>query len=337
MEINWIVLLMLLVIPGLLAAALVWIYVQDIPIRSWVETSGRIVTSTSAARDVRKQEFRTTGESSDTDFITSETIETKNFADVHYEFSVAGKTYSGSRIDLSVDSGNFHVAETLARYPVGKIVSVFYKPTNPNECILERDDLKNLRNGWFAVAVLVALCVGGVVGVGRLAEIVRGVVAIPKLTPLVVALGLFSFFLAIFARMVGQKGRAMRGWSKTRGQIVHSAVEETVEKHNRPGMARDYTQTMYVSRVVYKYDVGGNSYQGDNAGTAVSSNTPALAAKYVARFPLNTMVDVAFNPAVPTESTLDPGTGYLGIVLWTIAALFAAAAFAVTKITGGVH
>jgi hypothetical protein len=225
----------------------------------------------------------------------------------------------------------------LARYPVGKTVSVFYKPTNPNECILERDDPKNLRNGWFAVAVLIALCVGGVVGVGRLAEIVRGVVAMPKLTPLVVALGLFSFFLALFARMVGQKSRAMHNWSKTQGQIVHSAVEERQEQHDRPGMERDYAQTMYVSRVVYKYDVGGNSYQGDNAGTAVSSSTPALAAKYVARFPLNTMVDVSFNPQDPTESTLDPGTGYLGIILWMLAALFAAAAFGATKITGGVY
>jgi uncharacterized protein DUF3592 len=328
---------MLLVAPGLLAAALVWIYIQDIPIRSWIETSGRIVSSIPAARDVRKKVFRTTGESGDTDFITSEMIETKNFADVHYEFSVAGKTYTGSRIDLSVDSGNFHVAEILARYPAGKTVPVFYNPKNPNECILDRDDPKNLRAGWFAVALLVALCVGGVIGVGRLAELVRGAVAIPKLTPLVVALGLFSFFIVIFALMIGQKGRAMRGWSKTRGQIVHSAVEETLEKHNRPGLARDYTQTIYVSRVVYKYDVGGNSYQGDNTGTAVGSNTPALAAKYVARFPLNAMVDVAFNPAVPTESTLDPSTGYIGIVLWTLAALFAAAAFATTKITGGVY
>jgi hypothetical protein len=336
-DINWTVLLMLLLVPGLLAVALVWIYVQDLPIRSWVEASGRIVSSKSAAREVRKKEFRTMGESGDTDFITSEKIETKNFADVHYEFSVAGKTYTGSRIDLSVDSGNFQVAEILARYPAGKVVSVFYKPTNPNECILERDDPKNLRQGWFAVAVLVALCVGAVVGVGRLAEIVRGAVAIPKLTPLVVALGLFSFFLAIFARMIGQKSRAMRGWSKTQGQIVHSAVEETQEQHNRPGMARDYSQTMYVSRVVYKYEAGGNSYQGDNTGTAVGSNTPALAAKYVARFPLNATVDVAFNPQVSTESTLDPSTGYVGIVLWTLAALFAAAAFGATKITGGVY
>jgi hypothetical protein len=328
---------MLLVVPGLLAAALVWIYIQDIPIRSWIETSGRIVSSTSAARDVRKKEFRTMGESGDTDFITSEKIETRNFAKVSYEFSVAGKSYSGSRIDLSVDSGNFQVAEILARYPAGKTVPVFYNPQNPNECILERDDPKNLRNGWLAVAVLVALCVGGVIGVGRLAEIVRGAVAIPKLTPLVVALGLFSLFIALFARMVGQKSRAMRGWSKTRGQIVHSAVEETLETHNRPGMARDYIQTMYVSRVVYKYDVGGNSYQVDNTGTAVGSNTPATAAKYVARFPLNAMVDVAFNPQVPTESTLDPSTGYIGIVLWTISILFAAAAFATTKITGGVY
>jgi uncharacterized protein DUF3592 len=32
------------------------------------------------------------------------------------------------------------VAETLKRYPDGKIVTVFYDPDHPEQCILERDD-----------------------------------------------------------------------------------------------------------------------------------------------------------------------------------------------------
>jgi hypothetical protein len=65
---------------------------------------------------------------------------------------------------------------------------------------------------------------------------------------MVIVLDLFSFFLAVFAHMIGQKGRAMRGWPKTRGQIALSAVEPTLRQHQRPYPRRDYTDTMYGPR-----------------------------------------------------------------------------------------
>jgi hypothetical protein len=330
---SWKLLLILLAIPGLLMAVLLWITIQDFRIRSWRQAAGRIVSSKPVARSVHGKKFETSGRQGSTDFITTETIDTRNFAEVRYEFSVAGKSFCGSRIDLAEDRGNFEVAETLQRYPQGKAVTVYYNPKNPDECILERDDPKNLRAGWYSFAMLVALCFGGVFGISRFAELVRGAIAVPKLTPMVVILGLFAFFLAVFAHMIGQKGRAMRGWPKTRGQVVQSAVEPTLRKHHRPYPRREYTETIYVSRVVYTYDVGGISFQGDNSGVAVGSSTPGLAAKYIARFPLNAVVDVFFNPQIPTESTLHPSVGILGIVVWTIAALFAAAALMVAGLT----
>jgi Protein of unknown function (DUF3592) len=335
MEPKWVILCGLLAIPGLTAAALIWIQVQDARVRSWRQASGRVVSSQPVARTIRRERHRAEGRSGHTDFVTDETIETRNFAAVAYEFVVAGKTYRGSRIDLAVDSGNFEVAETLKRYPEGAIVTVFYDPEHPDQCILERDDPKNLRKGWLSVVVMVVLIVGGVLGVEQVADIVRGAIAHPKRTPLVMALGLFGIVIAVFARMVGQKKREMRSWTTTAGRIVQSAVATTVRTHDKPSsMRRDYTETIYVPRIVYRYDADGRSFEGDDIGGAWSGSTPAIAQKTVARFPLDTAVTVFFNPGNPTESTLAPGVGYIEIVLWTVAALLAAAAVAADIVPG---
>ena len=330
MDTRTIILCALLAIPALIAAALIWIQIQDFRIRSWQQASGRIVTSQAVARTVRKTRHRTAGRVGHTDFITDETAETRNFAEVAYDFAVAGTTYRGERIDLSVDSGNVDVAETLKRYPVGAIVTVFYDSHDPTQCILERDDPKNIRAGWLSVVVMVVLIVVGFEGVDHVADIVRGAVGHPRRTPLIMALGVFAVVLALFARMVGQKTREMRSWTRADGRIVQSTVEATVRTHDKPSsMRRRYTDTIYLPRIVYRYDAGGQPYEGDDVGAIVGGGTPAAAEKTVARFPLASPVTVFFNPANPTQSTLVPGTGYLEIVLWTVAALLATVALTV--------
>jgi hypothetical protein len=335
MDTRWIILCALLAIPALVAAALIWIQVQDFRIRSWRQASGRIVVSQAVARTVRKTRHRTAGTAGHTDFITDETVETRNFAEVAYEFAVAGTTYRGARIDLSVDAGNVDVAATLTRYPVGAAVTVFYDPDDPTQCILERDDPRNIRAGWLSVVVMVVLIVGGFLGVDHVADVVRGAIDHPRRTPLIMVLGVFAVVLALFARVVGQKTREMRSWTRTDGRIVQSAVETTVRTHDKPSsMRRRYTDTIYMPRIVYRYDAGGHPFEGDDVGTIVGGGTPATAEKTVARFPVNSPVTVFFNPANPTQSTLAPGTGYLEIALWMIAALLAAAALTVDLVPG---
>ena len=329
MDTRWIILCGLLVVPALLAAALIWIAIQDRRIRTWRQASGRIVSAQAVARTVRRERHRTEGSPGHTDFVTDETLETRNFAEVAYEFAVGGKTCRGSRIDLSTDSGNVEVVETLKRYPAGAIVTVFYDPADPTQCILERDDPKNLRAGWLAVAILTVLIVGGVLGVDRLADVVRGVIGDAKRAPLVVALGLFAAVVALFAMMLGRKRREMRNWAKTAGRIVQSTVETTVRQDSRPGsMQGTVTQTMYVPRIVYRYDAGGISLEGDDIGGTWSASTPAVAEKYVARFPVNATVEVYFNPSNATESTLAPPGRTVEVILWAIAMLLTAAAVA---------
>ena len=44
-----------------------------------------------------------------------------------------------NRVSIGEDLGNFGVEETIANYPVGKIVTVYYNPRMPREAVLERD------------------------------------------------------------------------------------------------------------------------------------------------------------------------------------------------------
>ena len=328
METSSIVLIFCLSIPALVAAATIWIQIQNRRVRSWKETPGRIVSSAPVAREIRSTQTRASGRHGNTDFVTNETVETRNFAEISYAFTVGANSYRGHRISLAVDSGNFEVAETLQRYPEGKAVTVVYDPSNPNECILERDDPSNIRKAWFAVVVLVALIVAGYFAITLGAERLRGIIAVPAMTPLVVVLGLFALAMMLFARMTGMQARAMKRWPKAAGHITRSEVETTMQQHNKP-RGRDYDVTMYVPRVVYTYQVNGVSFEGDNVGWSGSANTPAFAEKFVKRFALQTPVEVFYDPQAPTQSTLAPGGGgMLTLALWLIALGFVGAAYA---------
>lgn len=58
---------------------------------------------------------------------------------VSYSFEVDGKKYHGDRIIF----GNYYTKkeqalERLANYPKGKLISVYYDPSNPSDCTLDR-------------------------------------------------------------------------------------------------------------------------------------------------------------------------------------------------------
>ena len=301
---------------------------QNFRIRAWRQTNGRIVASRNEAREVKEIEHRSEGGDRSSSLVSQETLETRNFAVIGYEFTVDGKRYQGSRIDLAVDSGNFEVAKKLRRYPIGKIVPVIYNPVDPSQCILERVDPKIVRSGWFAVVVLVAIIVGGVYGGGYLVEFARGSMPRPDNLPLVGFIGLFALVLLGFARMIALKGHEMRSWQQTPGEIVASEVATTERSDTSSNSSRTYYQTIYVPRVVFEFAVEGVNYRGDNIGAIVSASTPGPATKCIARFPVKTRVDVFYNPDAPTECALDIRVGYAPLILRLLAAGIAFGALA---------
>ena len=92
-------------------------------------------------------------------------FEERNFADIIYEHSVAGRKLRNNRVSIGEDRGNFEVAETIAKYPVGAVVTVYDNPLHPDEAALERDLPKGL---WgclgIGTAIVLAIVFGSAIG-----------------------------------------------------------------------------------------------------------------------------------------------------------------------------
>lgn len=62
------------------------------------------------------------------------------YADIKYEYEVAGETFLGDRVFWGeYGTGSLDpMQEIVDRYPVGKKVTVYYDPANPKKAVLER-------------------------------------------------------------------------------------------------------------------------------------------------------------------------------------------------------
>ena len=123
--------LMVLIYPVLLPAAfalvlcvfVVWKAWREAQVRRWPQASGRI---TASGLQPRRRRFR------------QEATRLDNIPALGYEFSVADRRYVGSRLGLNTEYAGIDVGALVARYPVGAIVPVYYNPSDPNDCLLDR-------------------------------------------------------------------------------------------------------------------------------------------------------------------------------------------------------
>ncbi len=131
-DLPWFVFALLLLPLGLIVFAAVYQSLEVRAARQWPSTAGKVVISNSEVREVRVIEAH------------GHRFEPRNFANIVYQYSVSGQTVRNNRVSIGEDSGNFEVAETIARYPAGAAVTVYYNPRHPHEAVLERDPAKGL-------------------------------------------------------------------------------------------------------------------------------------------------------------------------------------------------
>ncbi|WP_425442910.1 DUF3592 domain-containing protein [Solemya velesiana gill symbiont] len=84
-------------------------------------------------------------------------------ADIRYEYSVAGTSYSGTDVTIErIWTQDKAVAKsTLQRYPIGARVTVYYDPSTPRRSVLE----PGMKGGWPAQIELgVIFCVVSLIG-----------------------------------------------------------------------------------------------------------------------------------------------------------------------------
>ena len=286
--------------------------------RSWPQVSGKVVSSVAEVREVRV---------SDDEREDGYRKESRNFANVAYEYSVSGRKLSCNRISIGEDLGNFQVAEKLAKYPAGSIVTVYYNPRHPDQAVLERDLPKGL---WGCLgigsAIVVAIIFGSAFGLNQSYNWLAHHVGRPDLAGMVVGFGAFGLVIGLMGWAVRRQASMATRWPVVPGTIKLSEMEEYHEA-SEPGEARG--TEMFGKRVTYTYSYQNVRYTNECA--RVAAGTPQASTKMLeklmSRYQDGATVDVHVNPDNPAEATLDArGEGRIAYVLWGIAAIFAALA-----------
>jgi hypothetical protein len=288
---------------------------------AWPSTPGKVVASNSQIRDVRVMDdgredgFR---------------LEPRNFANVLYEYSVSGARFSNNRVSIAEDRGDFEVAETIARYPVGASVTVYYNSLHPRDAVLERDlpQGKLWRILGITTAVTMAVVLGAAFGLNQLTEWLGVKLAHPKMSPPAVFFGAFGLVLALFAMALRKQAALAKKWPVVPGTIRMSDLE-TYRAAPTGAFSRGPVMVRRQVSYDYRYDNVAYSRVEGSLATGRNSTSGWLARKFTNAWQDGAGVDVYVNPSNPSEATLKPGAGFVVPLLWLAALAFWAGAYAI--------
>lgn len=239
-------------------------------------------------------------------------------AQLRYRFEWQGRKRHGSRIALGPQGGGLDTTNTLQRYPVGRAVTVYVNPQDPQQTVLELDSptrglgdaLWLLLGVWGLAWIFAALWrSGGQWLQGHPAWLAQA--REPRLAALAGAMGLLTL-LIVLAGWV-RRQRAAR-WPATAGTVSFSGVRSDIE---HVGNSRS---TVYQARVEYRYEVGGQHYTGRQLGlTPEGRYDQRTAEARAARYPQGKAVQVRYNPQEPGQAYVETGS------LWILGAMLLAA------------
>jgi Protein of unknown function (DUF3592) len=295
--------------PTVIIVAVVVKLVEVRKASRWPATTGTITASTVQA--TKKKPDDPTYDFSDT--------EVSNQPLVQYEYTVGNRKLRGSRITIGDKISGYELESTLARYPAGATVTVYYDPANPQNAVLERD----LPRGVFAgVGCLLLLFIGGPLIAAAMyfhgVDWLKVHIANPDRAPFVAAATGFAaltlFFALGFTAAVWKTSR----WPTVPGHIASTGVESFLNR--RIGQDQEPLRIHYKPSIVYTYEVNGRQYTSDRVtlGLIVSSILPLIAKRTARRYAPGTEVEVHYDPRNPGETVLRPWHP-LHILPWLVA------------------
>lgn len=315
-DLPWFVYAMLLAPLGLLLAAAVYKSMQVRAARAWPSAAGKVVVSKTEARKVKVL---------DSGRAEGHRFEERNFADIVYEYSVAGRKLRNNRVSIGEDLGNFQVAETIAKYPVGTVVTVYYNPRHPEQAVLERDLPKGL---WgclgIGTAIVLAIVFGSAIGLHAITEFVTTRIPQQGNAAASVAFGAFGTAIALFALVLHRQASLAKKWPVVSGTIKLSDIEQYRAARTDGGSGG---QTMYQRKVSYTYTYNNLTYTNTHAtlASSVASTSSWLVRKSTADYKDGASVKVWVNPANPSQATLEPRAGFVwglwlaAVAVWGVA------------------
>jgi hypothetical protein len=318
-DLPWFAYAILLGPLALLLGAAVYKTLQVRAARAWPSVAGKVVISGAEVRKVKVM---------DSNRAEGHRFEERNFANIVYEYSVAARKLRNNRVSIGEDLGNFEVAETIAKYPVGAIVTVFYNPLRPNEAVLERDLPKGL---WgclgIGTAIVLAIVFGSAIGLHAITEFVTGRIPQQGNAAAAVAFGAFGTVIALFALVLHRQASLARKWPVVTGTIKLSDIEQyrAARLDDRAG-----SRVMYQRRVSYTYKYNDLTYTNNHAtlASSVASSSSWLVRKSTTDYKNGASVKVFVNPANPSQATLEPRAGFVWVLWLAAAAIWGVAYYA---------
>ncbi len=294
-------LLIALPIPALILGLLVRNLLQVRRAQAWSQTQGEIVVSRVAAEHKR---------------LPNSTTQVRNRPVVEYTYRVGEQDYRGARIGIGEPTD---LEPTLARYPVGARVPVFYDPAQPSQAVLERTLPVSL--GCLVTGVVVLLLgafafASLILWPERFQELCRPYFpagAHPFASLVCASIGSF-LLLVLFASW--RRARMASRWPLARGHIVRSAVERTAQSTGRSGSSR--RTPVFQAVIEYAYTVEGLEYRSQRVSFgATVAGSRSFAEARAARYPAGAEVEVRYAPADPSDAVLEPRNefAWVGLVL----------------------
>ena len=321
-DLPWFVYAMLLAPVGLIVVAAIYKYLEVRAASDWPSAPGKVVVSKSEVRKVKVI---------DSDRESGHRFEERNFANVTYEYAVAGQTYRNNRVSIGEDRGNFEVAETIARYPIGKAVTVYYNPSRRDEAVLERDMPQGMWGciGWMVV-IAVVLVFGSAIGLHKITDFVLTKLPHPEMSGMTVALSAFGVAIALFALMFQRQSSVAKKWPVVRGKIRTSGLEEF---RAAPEEGRAYGTTKFQSKVSYVYRYNNIDYTSSQASYdgQVTSTSRWMMERVAKKYPNGKIVDVYVNPENPSQGVLEPRTSGVWILWLSAIAIWGIAYYVAIK------
>jgi hypothetical protein len=318
-DLPWFVYLMLLAPLGLLLGAAVYKTLQVRAAREWPSAAGKVVVSKTEVRKVKVI---------DSEREDGHRFEERNFAEIVYEYSVAGHKLRNNRVSIGEDLGNFQVAETIAKYPVGAVVTVYYNPLHPDQAVLERDLPKGLW-GCLGIGTVIVLTIlfSSTIGLHQITEFVSTRIPHQGNAAASVAFGAFGTAIALFALVLHRQASLAMKWPVVTGTIKLSDIEQ-YRAAPKDGSSR--AQTMYQRRVSYTYKYNNLTYTNTHAtlASSVASTSSWLVRKSTKDYKNGASVKVWVNPDNPSQATLEPRAGFVWVLWLAAAAIWGVAYYA---------
>jgi hypothetical protein len=300
---------------ALIVVAVVTKLIEFRAAKGWTQTTGRILSS---GTEVRRHQFA--GE--------PETV--KTVPAITYEFMAGARKVIGSRIGIGEDSGGPNLDATLARYPAGANVTVYYDADDPTRCVLERDALQGISKpellGGCASGLAILATFGGVIywmftyGPDVIARHFPHTKADPRFSIFAICFGLAALLMFLAARRTSKQASA---WPSVRGTIVKSEVEQFEERDSDGRYRKSYRPA-----IEYTYAVQGRELHGNQIKLMMQvSGSEGFAARTVAKYPKDSAVEVHYDPGNPSNAALENPTGATWIIAVIALAMFALAAW----------